>query len=125
MYSIVKKCGVPYRARPAPSATTARCLAVLRRAPTTAQNAMRDQIRSATTVISLATMLHTIATGNMTPSLPRAAGRHGAAGVFLLPSTWSEFVVNKLARIAAACPPRGIVTNVQDFVVNLQKGLNL
>ena len=33
-----------------------------------AQNAMRDQIRSATTVISMATMLHTIATGNMTPS---------------------------------------------------------
>ena len=52
-----------------------------------AQNAMRDQIRSATTVISMATMLHTIATGNMTPSLPRAAGRHGAAGVFLLRRT--------------------------------------
>ena len=33
-----------------------------------AQNAMRDQIRGATTVISMATMLHTIATGNMTPS---------------------------------------------------------
>ncbi len=33
-----------------------------------AQDAMRDHIRSATTVICMATMLHTIATGNMTPS---------------------------------------------------------
>ena len=33
-----------------------------------AQNAMRDQLRDATTVICLATMLHSIATGNMFPS---------------------------------------------------------
>ena len=33
-----------------------------------AANAMRAQIRDCTTVICLATMLHTIATGNMTPS---------------------------------------------------------
>ena len=32
-----------------------------------AANAMRDMVRDATTVICLATMLHTIATGNMTP----------------------------------------------------------
>ena len=67
----------------APSATTARC----RRCygdVYAAQDAMRDQIRGATTVICMATMLHTIATGNMTPLVPRAAGRHGAAGVFLL-----------------------------------------
>ena len=33
-----------------------------------AQNAMRDCIRKATTVITMATTLHSIATGNMTPS---------------------------------------------------------
>ena len=47
-----------------------------------AQNAMRDMVRDATTVICLATMLHTIATGNMTPSsdcsgnCARCAGCH-------------------------------------------------
>ena len=34
----------------------------------------------------------------------------------------SEFVVNKLAD-RGSLSARGIVTNVQDFVVNLQKGL--
>ena len=36
----------------------------------------------------------------------------------------SEFVVNKLAD-RGSLSARGIVTNVQDFVVNLQKGLGL
>ena len=49
-----------------------------------AQDAMRDHIRSATTVICMATMLHTIATGNMTPPLPRAGRRHHSPGVLLL-----------------------------------------
>ena len=66
----------------APSAMTARCLRP-HGDVYAAQNAMRDQIRGATTVISMATMLHTIATGNMTPR-SAFAGRHGAAGVFLL-----------------------------------------
>ena len=88
-----------------------------------AQNAMRDQIRSATTVISMATMLHTIATGNMTPSfrvLPDGTVRQ----VYFYCVDVSEFVVNKLAD-RGSLSARGIVTNVQDFVVNLQKGLNL
>ena len=88
-----------------------------------AQNAMRDQIRSATTVISMATMLHTIATGNMTPSfrvLPDGTVRQ----VYFYCVDVSEFVVNKLAD-RGSLSARGIVTNVQDFVVNLQKGLGL
>ena len=88
-----------------------------------AQNAMRDQIRGATTVISMATMLHTIATGNMTPSfrvLPDDTVRQG----YFYCVDVSEFVVNKLAD-RGSLSARGIVTNVQDFVVNLQKGLNL
>ena len=88
-----------------------------------AQNAMRDQIHSATTVISMATMLHTIATGNMTPAfrvLPDGTVRQ----VYFYCVDVSEFVVNKLAD-RGSLSARGIVTNVQDFVVNLQKGLNL
>ncbi len=88
-----------------------------------AQNAMRDQIRGATTVICMATMLHTIATGNMTPSyrvMPDGTVRQ----VYFYCVDISEFCVNKLAD-RGSLSARGIVTNVQDFVVNLQKGLGL
>ena len=88
-----------------------------------AQDAMRNQIRSATTVISMATMLHTIATGNMTPSyrvLPDGTVRQ----IYFYCVDVSEFVVNKLAD-RGSLSARGVVTNVQDFVVNLQKGLGL
>ena len=88
-----------------------------------AQNAMRDQIRSATTVICMATMLHTIATGNMTPSyrvMPDGTIRQ----VYFYCVDVSEFAVNKLAD-RGSLSARGIVTNVQDFVVLLQKGLGL
>lgn len=88
-----------------------------------AQDAMRNEIRSATTVICMATMLHTIATGNMTPSfrvLPDGTVRQ----VYFYCVDVSEFVVNKLAD-RGSLSARGIVTNVQDFVVNLQKGLGL
>ncbi|MBE6946621.1 MAG: hypothetical protein E7459_11160 [Ruminococcaceae bacterium] len=88
-----------------------------------AQNAMRDQVRTATTVIGMATTLHTIATGNMTPSfrvLPDGTIRQ----VYFYSVDVSEFAVNKLAD-RGSLSAKGIVTNVQDFVVNLQKGLGL
>lgn len=59
------------------------------------QTAMRGMVKKATTVICLATMLHTIATGNMTPSyrvLPDGTVRP----VFLYTVDADEFVVNKL-----------------------------
>lgn len=88
-----------------------------------AQDAMREQVRDATTVISMATMLHTIATGNMTPSyrlMPDGTVRQ----IYFYCVDISEFAVNKLAD-RGSLAARGIVTNVQDFVVNLQKGLGL
>lgn len=88
-----------------------------------AQDAMRDQIRGATTVICMATMLHTIATGNMTPSyrvLPDGTVRQ----IYFYCVDVSEFAVNKLAD-RGSLSARGIVTNVQDFVVTLSKGLGL
>ena len=84
---------------------------------------MRSQIRSATTVICLATMLHTIATGNMTPSyrvMPDGTVRQ----VYFYCVDISEFAVNKLSD-RGSLSARGIVTNVQDFAVNLAKGLDL
>ncbi|MBR3873303.1 MAG: hypothetical protein IKJ26_03940 [Clostridia bacterium] len=86
-----------------------------------AQDAMRNHIRSATTVICMATMLHTIATGNMTPSfrvLPDGTIRQ----VYFYCVDVSEFAVNKLAD-RGSLSARGIVTNVQDFAVLLERAL--
>ena len=86
-----------------------------------AQDAMRDQLRSATTVICMATMLHTIAAGNMTPSY-RVTAEGTVRQVYFYCVDVSEFAVNKLAD-RGSLSARGIVTNVQDFVVLLQRGL--
>ena len=86
-----------------------------------AQDAMRREIRKATTVICMATTLHTIATGNMTPSfrvLPDGTVRQ----VYFYCVDISEFTVNKLTD-RGSLSSHGIVTNVQDFIVNLAKNL--
>lgn len=88
-----------------------------------AQNAMRDQIRDATTVICMATMLHTIATGNMTPSF-RVTKDGTVRQVYFYCVDIAEFVVNKLSD-RGSLSSRGVVTNVQDFVVAIAKGLGL
>jgi len=88
----------------------------------TAQDAMRDQLRSATTVICMATMLHTIAAGNMTPSY-RVMNDGTVRQVYFYCVDVSEFAVNKLGD-RGSLSARSIVTNVQDFVVLLQKGLS-
>ena len=88
-----------------------------------AQDAMRNEIRSATTVICMATTLHTIATGNMTPSY-RVMADGTVRQVYFYCVDIAEFAVNKLAD-RGSLSAKGIVTNVQDFVVNLQKGLGL
>ncbi len=59
------------------------------------QSAMRDMVRDATCVICLATMLHTIATGNMTPSF-RVMKDGTIRPVYLYTVDADEFVVNKL-----------------------------
>jgi len=88
-----------------------------------AQDAMRNQIRNATTVICMATMLHTIATGNMTPSyrvMPDGTVRQ----IYFYCVDIAEFTVNKLSD-RGSLSAKGIVTNVQDFIVTLSKGLGL
>ncbi|MBC3536858.1 hypothetical protein [Megasphaera hominis] len=85
-----------------------------------AQNAMRDMIRNATTVICMATMLHSIATGNMFPSY-RVVDGHVRPTYFYCVDI-SEFAVNKL-RDRGSLSVSSIVTNVQDFVVNVRNNL--
>lgn len=87
-----------------------------------AQDAMRAVIREATTVISLATQLHSIATGNMTPSFRVVNGK--VRPVFIYSVDISEFAVNKL-KDRGSLSATGIVTNVQDFIVNVAKALNV
>ena len=86
-----------------------------------AQDRMRDELRSATTLICMATMLHSIASGNMTPSyrvLPDGTVRQ----VYFYCVDIAEFAINKLAD-RGSLSSRGIVTNVQDFAVMLADNL--
>lgn len=87
------------------------------------QDAMRAHLRKATTVIGMATTLHTIAAGNMTPTyrvLPDGTIRE----LFFYTVDTTEFAVNKLGD-RGSLGAKGIVTNVQDFVTNLCKDLQL
>jgi lysine-ketoglutarate reductase/saccharopine dehydrogenase-like protein (TIGR00300 family) len=86
-----------------------------------AQDAMRRYARKATTVITMATQLHAIAFGNMTPSY-RIMDDGTVRPVYFTIVDISEFSVDKLAN-RGSTQATSIVTNVQDFVVNLQKNL--
>jgi hypothetical protein len=86
-----------------------------------AQDAMRSHARTATTVIALATQLHTIAFGNMTPGYQVAPDGTVRQVVFYVVDM-TEFSVDKLAnRGSAQAVP--ILTNAQDFMVNLRHNL--
>ena len=88
-----------------------------------AQDAMRQMVRKATTVICMATTLHAIATGNMTPSY-RVMKDGMVRQVYFYCVDISEFTVNKLCD-RGSLSSRGIVTNAQDFIVNIAKGLGV
>jgi hypothetical protein len=86
-----------------------------------AQDRMRDVVRDATTVLCLATTLHSIAVGNMTPSF-RVTPDGQIREVYFYCVDISEFTANKLSD-RGSLSAKGIVTNVQDFIVTLSKGL--
>ncbi|MEG1880602.1 MAG: hypothetical protein RR145_04700 [Oscillospiraceae bacterium] len=87
------------------------------------QGKMRDLVKKSTTVICLATMLHTIATGNMTPSF-RMLSDGTIRPVYLYTVDADEFVVNKLLD-RGSLSATTMVTNVQDFITKVAKGLNI
>ena len=86
-----------------------------------AQDRMRAVTAEATTVIALATQLHSIATGNMTPSYTVRHGR--VRPVYFYCVDMSDFVTTKLAN-RGSLGARGFLTNVQDFLVTVDRGLN-
>ena len=86
-----------------------------------AQDSMRALARRATTVIALATQLHAIATGNMVPSYKVVEGGQ-VRPVYFYTVDMSEFAVNKLANRGSLFA-RSVLTNVQDFVVTVERGL--
>lgn len=84
------------------------------------QDAMRFHCKKATTVICLATQLHTIATGNMTPMYKVENGN--VRPVYIYTVDISEFGVNKL-KDRGSLEVTSVVTNVQDFLVNIANNL--
>ena len=81
---------------------------------------MRQHVRKATTVICLATQLHTIAVGNMTPSYRVVDGKVRPVNFYTIDI--SEFAVNKL-RDRGSLEVITMVTNVQDFLGKLAENL--
>jgi len=86
-----------------------------------AQDAMRYHARKATTVIAMATQLHAIAFGNMTPSY-QIMEDGVVRPVYFYIVDISEFSVDKLAN-RGSTQATSVVTNVQDFIVNLWNNL--
>jgi hypothetical protein len=86
-----------------------------------AQDKMRALARKATTVIAMATQLHSIAVGNMTPSYT-VMDDGTVRPVYFFTIDMSEFAANKLAD-RGSLTARAILTNTQDFVVNLHRKL--
>ncbi|WP_129125846.1 putative NPN-dependent ornithine cyclodeaminase [Geomonas oryzae] len=82
-----------------------------------AQDAMRVHARKATTVLAIATQLHSIAFGNMVPSY-RVEEDGSVRPVYFYVVDMTEFSVDKLANRGSA-QAVGLLTNAQDFVVNL------
>lgn len=81
------------------------------------QDRMRLHARKATTVITMATQLHSIAFGNMTPGY-KVLEDGSVRPVYFYVVDMSEFSADKLANRGSA-QAQAILTNVQDFIVNL------
>jgi len=85
------------------------------------QDAMRKELSKATTIIAMASTLHTIAAGNISPmyhALPDGRIRP----VYFYTVDISEFSANKLAD-RGSLSAKSIITNVQDFIVQLGNAL--
>jgi len=85
------------------------------------QDAMREHLSRATAIIAMATTLHTIAAGNITPMF-HVQEDGTVRPVYFYTVDISEFSANKLAD-RGSLSARSIITNVQDFIVQLSKAL--
>lgn len=85
-----------------------------------AQDLMRKHTRKATMLMYLSTVLHTIASGNMTPSYTVKNGV--VRPVYIYSIDIQEFSVNKLSD-RGTLEVKTLVTNVQDFIINVARAL--
>lgn len=86
-----------------------------------AQNEMRKHSRKTSTMIMMGAILYTIATGNMTPSYNVFDGE--VRPVYLYTVDIQEFAVNKLSDRGTVTAV-SMVTNVQDFMRNIDRAIN-
>lgn len=86
-----------------------------------AQNEMRKHARKTSTIIMMGAILYTIATGNMTPSYNEFDGL--IRPVYMYTIDIQEFAVNKLSD-RGTLTAVSMVTNVQDFIRNVDRALN-
>lgn len=84
--------------------------------------AVREQTDKATLIICLATMLHSVSTAHIASSY-RIDENGNVRPVYMYSVDVTENVVNKVANARENIATRTLVTNVQDFVVNVQKAL--
>jgi lysine-ketoglutarate reductase/saccharopine dehydrogenase-like protein (TIGR00300 family) len=87
-----------------------------------AQDAMQALTNRATTVIAAATQLHSIAAGNLIPGY-RVRPDGQVRPVYFYVVDMSEFAAEKLTN-RGSLAARSILTNVQDFLVILERGLS-
>ncbi len=87
------------------------------------QDDMREHVKKATTVIGMATTLHTIATGNLTPSF-HVQEDGVIRPIYFYSVDTSDFSANKLAD-RGSLSARGIVANAQDFITKVAAELGL
>ena len=85
------------------------------------QDAMRKHIKQATTIICMATTLHSIAAGNTAPSF-RVMSDGTIRQLYFYTVDISEFAANKLGD-RGSLSAKAIITNVQDFIVQTSKNL--
>ena len=85
------------------------------------QQAMREHLSKATTLIGMATALHSIAAGNIAPSF-RVMDNGVIRPVYFYLVDISEFTANKL-NDRGSLSAKSIITNVQDFIVHTSKNL--
>ena len=86
-----------------------------------AQDIMRSHARKTSTVIMMGSILYTIATGNMTPSYNEFDEK--IRPVYMYTIDIQEFAVNKLSDRGTLTAVT-MVTNVQDFIRNVDRALN-
>ncbi|APH16795.1 amidinotransferase family protein [Clostridium sporogenes] len=84
-------------------------------------DAMKEQAQKATVIICLATVLHSVATANLASSYKVVDG--SVRPVYVYSIDIAEYAVNQVATAREHVGVKTIVTNVQDFVVNVQKNV--